>query len=143
MARTKKCSRCEKNKPLVDFPARNGAADGRRGQCKSCYYRQRKRGEGIYGGGRLPIGPFRDWLNERLEHYGSLEVLAQATGVDPRQIRRCLHESQKVSLDLLDKALISEGSTPLWALPYTEEEFQKAAKECAKTERKKKRKAAA
>ena len=135
MTGTTQCSKCDEVKALCDFPRRSSAKDGRRGQCKDCYYQRRRRGGGIHGGGRLPIGPFRDWLNERLGYYGTPEMLAHAVKLDPRQVRRCLFESTRVSLDVVDRALIAEGSTPLWALAYTEEEFQIAAGECAKTER--------
>jgi hypothetical protein len=92
------------------------------------------------GGGKLPIEPFRAWLEERLEHYdGSTETLGQVIGLDDRQVRRLLRESSTVALDTVDRALITEGSTSLWALDYSEEDYQRAARASRKAERGKRR----
>jgi hypothetical protein len=64
-----------------------------------------------------------------------VELLAQATGLPDRQVRRVLREADSVALDTVDRALINEGSTPLWALEYSEEDFQRAAQEISKREK--------
>lgn len=135
--KTKKCNGCGKNKGLSHFNRRPDSRDGYRGKCKPC-----DKPKGIpspgnepAGGGRLPVGPFRRWLEGRLEYYdGSKKVLADATGLDERQIYRLLNEGDKVALDTVDRALTNERSTFLWQLGYSEEEFAIAAKEARKSE---------
>lgn len=139
---TRTCSACGKNKPLTtNHFYRRG--QGYRRQCISCVRnRQGSTTKTIAGGGRLPIGPFRDWMERKLAYYeGSVELLAQATGLPDRQVRRVLREADSVALDTVDRALIKEGTTPLWALEYSEEDFQRAAHEVSKQRRKKKVKA--
>lgn len=132
----RECSTCGESKPLntEHFYVRG---DGFRRQCILCVRnRQGSTTKKVASGGRLPVGPFRDWMNERLRYYGgSVELLAQATGMNDRQVRRVLRESVSVNLDTVDRALIMEGSTPLWALDYSEEDFQRAAREISKRER--------
>lgn len=131
MSRT--CSSCGQDKPLTTKHFyRRGA--GFRQQCILCVRnRQGSATKRIAGGGRLPIGPFRDWMERRLAFYGgSMELLAKATGLPDRQVRRVLREADSVALDTVDRALINEGSTPLWALEYSEEDFQRAAHEVSK-----------
>ncbi len=41
--KTKKCSRCEKEKPLDDFAKRTKSFDGYRSTCKQCRYEDRKK----------------------------------------------------------------------------------------------------
>lgn len=133
---TRTCSACGKDKPLTTKHFyRRGA--GFRQQCISCVRnRQGSTTKTIAGGGRLPVGPFRAWMERRLAFYGgSMELLAKATGLDDRQIRRVLREADSVALDTVDRALINEGSTPLWALDYSEEDFQRAAREISKREK--------
>jgi len=110
---------------------RKDSLDGRRGQCKRCMSARTTPAEVDLqpaGGGKLPVGPFRQWLTERLAYYGnSTDLLGMVTGLGDRQVRRILNENKTVSLDIVDRALIKEGTTPLWALNYSEEDFQKAA----------------
>lgn len=133
---TRTCSACGETKPLnTDYFYVRGT--GFRRQCISCVRnRQGSTTRRIAGGGRLPIGPFRDWMERRLAFYdGSVELLAKATGLPDRQVRRVLREADSVALDTVDRALINEGSTPLWALDYSEEDFQRAAQEISKREK--------
>jgi 3-hydroxyisobutyrate dehydrogenase-like beta-hydroxyacid dehydrogenase len=74
-------------------------------------------------------------MERKLDYYGEVALLAQATGLDDRQVRRVLREADTVALDTVDRALINEGSTPLWALDYSEEDFQRAAQEISKREK--------
>lgn len=138
MATTKTCSKCKRTMPHSEFRKRKESRDGLRGQCRDCYRGKRKPKTdtaGAPGGGRLPIEPFRKWLTWKLEYYESnMRLLSEATGISERALWRCFNESQTVTLDLVDRALITEGSTPLWALNYSEEDFQKAAIESARTE---------
>lgn len=136
---TRTCSACGKDKPLTtnNFYRRG---QGYRRQCISCVRnRAGSTTKTIAGGGRLPIGPFRDWMERKLAYYeGSVELLAQATGLPDRQVRRVLREADSVALDTVDRALINEGSTPLWALDYSEEDFQRAAHEVSRQRGKRK-----
>lgn len=126
----KTCSCCKESKPVAEFYRRG---NGRRGQCIACMRsRHGSTSKTVAGGGRLPVGPFRRWMEERLDYYGSLELLSKATGMSDRQVRRVLRESEMVALDTVDRALINEGSTPLWALEYSEGEFQQAAHEASR-----------
>jgi len=78
-------------------------------------------------------------MERKLAYYeGSVELLAQATGLPDRQVRRVLREADSVALDTVDRALINEGSTPLWALDYSEEDFQRAAHEVSRQRGKRK-----
>ena len=133
---TRTCSACGEDKPLTtNHFYRRG--QGYRRQCIPCVRnRAGSTTKTIAGGGRLPIGPFRDWMERRLAFYeGSVELLAKATGLPDRQVRRVLREADSVALDTVDRALINEGSTPLWALEYSEEDFQRAAQEISKREK--------
>ena len=129
------CSACGKDRPLTTHHFyRRGK--GFRRQCISCVKaRQGSTDKTIAGGGRLPIEPFRKWMERKLDYYGGVELLAQATGLPDRQVRRVLREADSVALDTVDRALINEGSTPLWALDYSEEDFQRAAQEISKREK--------
>lgn len=133
---TRTCSTCGEEKPLCEdyFYVRG---TGFRKQCILCVRkRQGSTTRKAAGGGRLPIGPFREWMRERLAFYnGEPGMLAQATGLPERQVYRVLNEGESVALDTVDRALINEGSTPLWALDYSEEDFQRAAQEISKRER--------
>ena len=132
---TRSCSACGKDKPLTtSHYYRRGK--GFRRQCIPCVQsRQGSTDKRIAGGGRLPVGPFREWMERKLDYYGEVALLAQATGLDDRQVRRVLREADTVALDTVDRALINEGSTPLWALDYSEEDFQRAAQEISKREK--------
>lgn len=147
MTKTKTCSGCKSTQPIDQFNRRRESRDGRRGQCKRCMNSRAKAPtveEQPAGGGKLPVGPFRAWLEGRLAYYGdSTELLGIVTGLGDRQIRRILRENKTISLDLVDRALIKEGTTPLWALEYSEEDFQKAARASKKAAQAAKRKAAA
>lgn len=129
------CSACGSDKPLTTkHYYRRGK--GFRRQCIPCVKtRQGSTDKRIAGGGRLPVGPFRKWMEMKLEYYGGVELLAQATGLADRQVRRVLREADTVALDTVDRALINEGTTPLWALEYSEEDFQRAAHEISKREK--------
>ena len=133
MSRT--CSTCGKDKPLTTKHFYKRGA-GFRQQCISCVRnRQGSATKRIAGGGRLPIGPFRKWMEGRVAYYGEVGLVAQATGLPERQVYRVLHEGESVALDTVDRALITEGTTPLWALDYSEEDFQRAAQEISKRKR--------
>lgn len=129
MKQTKTCSKCRKRKSASSFNPRRDSHDGLRNQCKACTIGQVGSGTPGMGGGRLPIEPFRAWLEERLEHYDNcIEDLSRAIDVDSRQLRRLLRESTWVALDTVDRAVLTEGSTSLWALGYSEKDFQDAAR---------------
>jgi len=56
---------------------------------------------------RVPVGPFRDWLQEQVARTDQ-RVLADRWGVHDRQLYRVLHESTDwVSIDLVDKCLLN------------------------------------
>ena len=132
---TRTCSTCGEEKPLCEdyFYVRG---TGFRKQCISCVRsRQGSTTRKAAGGGRLPIGPFRKWMEGRVAYYGEVGLVAQATGMAERQVYRVLHEGESVALDTVDRALITEGTTPLWALDYSEEDFQRAAQEISKRKR--------
>ncbi len=65
---------------------------------------------------RVPIGPFRDWLRERLPHHETLGELADAIASSERALYRWLYEHQNVIVDNVHRALVAEGSTELWEL---------------------------
>ena len=139
--KTKECKGCGKTKPLSDFNRRKDSADGYRHRCKPCSEtRPRKNPVNPPAqGGRLPVEPFRSWLEKRLAHYGSPKILAAVTGMNERQLHRVMSgESKKVALDTVDRALTYERSTALWELDYKEGDFVQAASEQANTDRKRK-----
>lgn len=49
----------------------------------------------------------------RLRHYDSEKALASALETAPRTLYRWLHDGQTVQLDVVDRALVSEGSALL------------------------------
>jgi hypothetical protein len=66
---------------------------------------------------RLPIGPFREWMLDRLARLdGSEDLLAYELGVDARACYRWLHETRTIGLDQVDRALIQSGTAQLWEL---------------------------
>lgn len=126
----KRCSACEQVLPVAKFNKRKDSRDGRLGRCMECCYKQAEKVGNSTTGGRIPVKPFRKWLEEKLRFYeGSTGMLALATGLDERQIYRVLHnETKMVALDVVDKALVTEGSTFLWELGYKEIDFERADK---------------
>jgi len=126
----KRCAKCERILPYVRFHKRQDSRDGYNSQCAECRSNKGKDGATKTAGGRLPLTPFRKWLKERLQVYGgSTSMLALATGMNERQLYRCLNrETSSVQLDIVDKALTLEGSTFLWELGYREIDFKRADK---------------
>lgn len=62
----------------------------------------------------LPAEPFRRWLLDRLPNYETYVVMAKSMGIAPRIVFRLLQQNGKqVSLDTVDRALVSEGSMSL------------------------------
>lgn len=58
-------------------------------------------------------GPFRDWVLARVCRYGWV-TLADWAGVDASNLRRAVHEDAlTVSVDIVDRLLLHEGSTHL------------------------------
>lgn len=74
----------------------------------------------------LPREPFVRWLEKLQPRYESIGVFAEALGLDESLLRRVLRgwgvrrgervPKPYVSLDTVDRALTSEGSTLLWEL---------------------------
>lgn len=69
----------------------------------------------------LPVEPFRDWLQQVVTRYGSVESAEGALGLPARTIRRFVAPKGKyevtqtlVSLDIVDRAITHEGSSFLW-----------------------------
>ena len=126
----KRCSACEQVLPVAKFNKRKDSRDGRLGRCMECCYKQAEKIGRSTTGGRIPVKPFRKWLEEKLQFYeGSTGLLALATGLDERQVYRILHKETKlVALDVVDSALVTEGSTFLWELGYREIDFKRADK---------------
>jgi len=69
----------------------------------------------------LPVEPFRIWLREIVERYGSPENAEGAVGLSARTIRRFTNPKgiyevtqELVSLDIVDAAVTHEGSCFLW-----------------------------
>lgn len=124
----KRCAYCENLLPAEKFVRREDSADGLASRCVGCSYERETKAPAIAGGGRLPVAPFRKWLKSRLPFYqDSIMLLAIATNINERQLRRCLSgETSRVSLDIVDLALTSERSTYLWELGYSEKNFADA-----------------
>lgn len=122
------CRVCKRARPDDHYRVRT-RADGttkRDVTCRACVSERRKRQYNDRpkdsGMERLPAGPFRDWLLKRLEVYGSTGQLAAACGLIERRVYGVLSGRQEfVSLDVVDRALVHEGSTHLDELyPYEE-----------------------
>lgn len=82
----------------------------------------------------LKLKPFQDWLTERRERYGGIGDLSEVVGIPERQLytlitgfemvsgkrrrdgKSCMRPKLSVSIDVVDRALIREGSTSLWEL---------------------------
>lgn len=71
---------------------------------------------------RLPVGPFRDWLNIRMDEYGHhSDVLADALGMESRRLYALLYEQKFVTLDVADRALCAMGDHIDALYPYEEQ----------------------
>lgn len=137
--KTHVCSKCNRRRPAAEFYKKADKgwidADGihRNGVCRECWYeRVRERRETKPRKASKPpspravnrrtlreldAGPFREWLQIKMRHYGSYAQVAFATGVNERRIRSVLSgEHQKVSLLVVDTALTIEGSAFLFEL---------------------------
>jgi hypothetical protein len=64
---------------------------------------------------KLPIGPFRGWLEAQLVTSNALS-LASRCGVSAREMQRWLHDADSISFVQVDDALTSESSTAFWEL---------------------------
>jgi hypothetical protein len=66
---------------------------------------------------RINAEPFAQWLEALSHEVEGTQELAFRTGLLERTIRRILtREFKSVSMDLIDRALLNEGSTCLWEL---------------------------
>lgn len=119
---TKVCLGCKKEQPLDNFAPRRRA--GRASQvvarCRPCdkawraeYERRRKAGE-LEPNRYLPVEPFRRFLEQRVAFYGTQGETALRMGMSDRRLHEVLFQSSRVTLDLVDRALIHEGSKMLW-----------------------------
>lgn len=54
---------------------------------------------------RLPIGPFREWLNCEIEARGSMALVGDLAGIAERTIYRWLNEADNVEIDSADRVL--------------------------------------
>lgn len=112
--RQKVCIRCRASKSVRDFSRSNRLADGStllRRVCKQC----RRRGNGPDRCPRVPVEPFAAWLAFVLRRDGMTSAeTAEMLGVPERTIRRILgHEMRRVEVDLVDRALIRDGTIEL------------------------------
>lgn len=62
----------------------------------------------------VPVGPFRDWLADRvrLDEDGAT-ARCEALGIGLRGARRVLDDAQTVTVDLVDRVLLEDGTTTL------------------------------
>jgi hypothetical protein len=65
---------------------------------------------------RLPIAPFRAWLQKLYAEFEDWGMVAEVTGISERQLLRYRGENEWVELEIADRALTSEGSMLLWDL---------------------------
>lgn len=131
--KTKPCLGCKKVLPFTSefFPThtRRGV-DGLRPRCRPCHrefqaqYRV-KSGETRERMDRVPAGPFREWILRRADFYNRLlpynngagaAELARRSGLSERRINEVLKRSKFVRVDIVDRALVNEGSTMLWEI---------------------------
>jgi hypothetical protein len=76
---------------------------------------------------KLPVEPFRLWLERLLPRYGSLRNMAEALRVDESLLGHTLAGRKKyVLLTTVDKALTNEGNTLWWEL-YPDDDMAEAA----------------
>lgn len=115
------CTSCGKAKPEAEFYAHGSTT---RRQCKACMAKTRERRRAVQREAKfavdrervrlLPAEPFRRWLLDRLPNYETYVVMAKSMGIAPRIVFRLLQQNGKqVSLDTVDRALVSEGSMSL------------------------------
>lgn len=89
-------------------------------------------------GGHLPVGPFREWMLQRLDEYyraraeevadakvadiTGITLMAEVVGIDPRRLRAMLYDEQQyVRLDIVDSVTLRDGTSSLDELyPYEE-----------------------
>lgn len=75
---------------------------------------------------KLPIGPFREWILGRMAYYkkahshfdigdGGAEF-SRRSGLSERRVNEITKRGKYVTLDLVDRALVMEGSAMLWEL---------------------------
>jgi hypothetical protein len=64
---------------------------------------------------RLPIAPFRAWLESRLTQCDAL-TLSERLGVSERTLKRWRVDLDDLDADYVDDILTREGSTALWEL---------------------------
>jgi hypothetical protein len=132
------CARCGEEKTTgFNQKVRRDGSLYVEGTCKACQAETRKDDP------RLPAWPFKFWLERRLERYaqrpqdpfasqlkiyGIAELANACAGwrVEPESMQRWFHhvleDNRKVRLDVVDRALINEGSTMLWELVEMAEE---------------------
>lgn len=136
---TKTCIECEKDYPATRdfFQARNRR--GRQGfkpRCKPCQktwtdnYLARVEAEKAEVGADkvvhyLPAEPFREWIKSRMAFYyaqsyfeigAGASEFSRRSGMSKRRINEVLKRSEQVTVELVDRVLIAEGSTMLWEL---------------------------
>lgn len=105
----------------------------------------------------VPLGPFQDWLIQKVEEYGSQRELEDVTKMPARRLYACINGFETVqgsktktgrperrtkltvSEDVVDRVLVNEGSTFLWELypelyKWTPEEWDEFNAEMAALE---------
>lgn len=119
----KNCAKCGAWKPLIEFGSQsvkvNGAEASRSRRINPrCLYCERHRAKANrrqpIGHNELDIGPFQDWLHDRMttRNY-TINEFANRIGVQDRQLRTWLEgEFSAVHIDTVDKALINELGSP-------------------------------
>lgn len=111
----KRCTWCRQTKPLSDYYQRKDRP-GARSRCRACDAKIAKgRAEHFDPDNPpLPCGPFVRWLQELIEEQEGVKEVAMWTGLSQRRIYTLIQGQQKnVTMDLVDRALVAEGSTHL------------------------------
>ena len=114
----KTCTMCKRDLPMDKFRRRNrrGRQERRErcGDCESELERAYRNGQRRIA--YLDADPFYEWLVALKGKYGTMEA-ARRCGISDRHVRRAVAgEHSRVTLDLVDRALVNEGSTMLWEL---------------------------
>jgi hypothetical protein len=123
MSETRTCRACGRTFPLDRFPMASRRVPGRqpkyRATCRICYRAQcrevmartrARRAAARYAVDRerpvmLPIGPFRDWLEQQIALRQDAEAFAAEIGIDSRTVWRWRHEAAEVTADMVDRCV--------------------------------------
>lgn len=77
----------------------------------------------------VPVEPFQQWCARLIERWGSTEA-GKRCEADPHYLKRIAEgkvgdsRAGGISIDLVDRVLIAEGSTSLWELYPVEDEAE-------------------